>query len=118
MKKIKLIKQIDNTSVWGYEETITIYVDGDSAGYIAIEEIMEGEACIECIEIFEPYRGKGFFNMLLIAAFSMFDIIDLHSDNRDEHINSICRHWTRNPALDSKDNVTILMDEGKFLLNN
>ena len=116
--EIKLVKEIDDTSGWGYDETITIYVDGDDAGYIAIQEVMDGEFYIEYVEIFDEYKGKGYYNMLLISCFAMFDIIDLHSDNRNEKSNPIYQHWTRNENLGTKDNVRISMDEGKLLFNN
>ena len=116
--EIKLVKEIDDTSGWGYDKTITIYVDGDDAGFIAIQEGLEGEGYIEYVEIFDKYKGKGYYNMLLISSFTMCDIIDLHSDNRNEKSNPIYQHWTRNEDLGTKDNVRITLDEGKLLFNN
>jgi hypothetical protein len=123
--EIKLVKEINDTSRWGYDKTITIYVDGDEAGFIAIQEGLEGEGYIEYVEIFDKYKGEGYcnmllisyYNMLLISCFTMFDIIDLRSDNRNENSNPICQHWTRNEDLGTKDDVRITLDEGKLMFD-
>ena len=115
--KIKLVKEMDSL-MWDFYKTVTIYVNGNVAGYIAIEKGLKGEGYIEYVEIFDKYKGKGYYNMLLISCFTMFGIIDLHSGNRNKNSNPIYQYWTQNKDLGNKDDVRISMNKGKLSFNN
>ena len=89
-------------------QTCTMFINQIEAGHIELggEEIMYSE-------IEEEFRGKGYYSMLLIAAFNMSESYVLYSYNRNEFSNPCYEKWV-NTDLEETETLVICVDDEKL----
>ena len=91
-------------------QKVTLEIDGQYAGQITVASEGGNNFRIEDVEVEKEYRGKGFYKALIIAAFNLFDIKTLRSENRNYRSNPVYQHWTGNEDLGENENVWISID--------
>lgn len=93
---------------------IELIIDGIVRGSFEVANEGFGSFRIENVVIDSEYRGKGFYKMLIIAAFNMFSIDTLRSDNRNEKSNPCYEKWC---GQDLCENETVFIQrDGEQLI--
>lgn len=108
MKQIKFeIEEWSENNNEGVDHSeIFLMVDDKCAGFIRVNN---EDGHIEYVEIYPEYRGKGFYKMLLIAAFNLGGYDVLVSNDRNKMSNVAYEKWS-GQSIPKEDTIEILLD--------
>lgn len=91
---------------------VRIETDSDIIGELRINE---DDGHIEYVEIYQEYKGKGFYKMLLISALQ--EVSELVSDDRNKFSNpAYCKWINENIGMDDTIYISIDGESLKFTL--
>lgn len=110
---------MNNINITKEDSKVVLEIGCEKVAFLKVANEGFGSYRIENIEIDEEYRGRGFYKMLLIAAFNIFGIDTLRSDNRNHNSNPIYCKWT-NSDISGDDQVYIQLcgESLEFTVNN
>ena len=89
--------------------TVVLLIDGFEKGFFTVASEGLYAFRVENVNIDTDLRGKGFYKMLITAAFNIFNIDTLRSSSRNHNSNPVYEYWC-GQELANDDTVFIQLE--------